>query len=46
MEYKKICVNGISYGEIKDIFDYSGFPSVTNVDFGDYYLSIGHKPSG
>lgn len=40
MEFKKICINGISYGEIKKgdedyIDDISGYKEVTNVDFRD-----------
>lgn len=41
MEFKKISVNGISYGDVSDpantryIRDISNFPSVTNVNFRD-----------
>lgn len=41
MEFKKLSVNGISYGEAKVgaknyIQDISSYPKVTNVDFRDY----------
>lgn len=35
MDYKKISINGISYGENSDIKDISDKPVVTNVDFRD-----------
>lgn len=43
MEYKKISINGISYGESVQgdpdyITDLSRFPKVTNVDFRDQKL--------
>lgn len=43
MEFKKICINGISYGEAQPgdpnyIKDISQFTSVTNVDFRDQNL--------
>jgi phospholipid-transporting ATPase len=43
MEFKKICINGISYGEVKEgdanyIKDITGFTEVTNVDFRDNQL--------
>ena len=35
MEYKKLSVNGVSYGEKKDMTeeDFLARPNVTNVDF-------------
>lgn len=43
MEFKKISINGISYGDIKKgqkhyIEDLSYYPKVTNVDFKDQRL--------
>jgi len=43
MEFKKICINGVSYGEVKKgdenyIEDISQFTEVTNVDFRDQAL--------
>lgn len=40
MEFKKICINGISYGEINKgdanfLHDITAFTEVTNVDFRD-----------
>ncbi len=43
MEFKKMSINGISYGEVKKgqnnyINDISSYPKVTNVDFRDIQL--------
>ena len=35
MEFKFLCVKGVSFGEKRDISDISGYPQVTNVDFRD-----------
>lgn len=38
MDFKKLSICGISYGEVLDIDDISGMPKVTNVDFRDRSL--------
>lgn len=38
MDFKKISIGGISYGEVNDMTDISAMPKVTNVDFKDKSL--------
>lgn len=43
MDFKKVCINGISYGEVDDtssfyIKNLQSYPKVTNVDFRDLSL--------
>lgn len=38
MDFKKLSVSGVSYGEVTDMEDISSMPKVTNVDFKDKSL--------
>ena len=38
MEFKNMCINGISYGDKKNLKNSAKFPKVSNVDFLDMSL--------